>query len=50
MSWILMLIVVLLLVGAVPRWGYSNEWGYGPAGLLSLILVALVVLKLLGKM
>jgi hypothetical protein len=45
---ILIILVVLLLIGALPRWGYSSGWGYGPSGLLGLILIIVVVLLLLG--
>jgi len=46
---ILIILVILLLVGALPRWGYSSGWGYGPSGLLGLILVVVVILLLLGR-
>ena len=45
---ILIVILVLLLVGSLPRWGYSRDWSYGPAGALGVILVVLVILLLLG--
>ncbi len=47
---ILIIVVVLLIVGAFPRWGYSRGWGYYPSGGLGLILVILIVLLLLGKL
>ena len=50
MGLIIVIILILLLVGAVPRWGYSRGWGYGPSGLLGLILVIVVVLLLLGRL
>ena len=46
---ILIVLVILLLIGALPRWGYSSGWGYGPSGLLGLILIVVVVLLLLGR-
>lgn len=46
---IILIIVVLILVGAVPRWPHSRSWGYGPSGGIGLILVILIVLILLGK-
>ncbi len=46
---ILLIVLVLLLVGAIPRWGHSRSWGYGPSGGLGLILVIVLVLVLLGK-
>ena len=39
MSIILIVLLVLLLVGAFPSWGYSSGWGYGPVGIILLILV-----------
>jgi len=41
---ILALILVLLLLGAAPAWPYSRSWGYGPSGLVSVLLVILVIL------
>ena len=46
---ILIILVVLLLLGALPRWGHSANWGYGPSGLLGLILIIVVVLLVLGR-
>jgi hypothetical protein len=47
---ILIILLILLLVGALPRWGHSAYWGYGPSGILGLILVVVVVLLLLGRL
>jgi hypothetical protein len=47
---ILIILVILLLIGALPRWGYSSGWGYGPSGILGLILIIVVVLLLLGRL
>jgi len=44
---ILIVIVVLMLVGALPRWGHSKSWGYGPSGGLGLVVVILLILLLL---
>jgi hypothetical protein len=49
MRTLLLLLLVLLLLGALPRWGYSRSWGYGPSGLLALLLVLLVALAALGR-
>jgi hypothetical protein len=46
---ILLVILVLLLVGAIPTWPYSQGWGYGPTGGIGLLVVILIVLLLLGK-
>ena len=47
--WLVPLILVLLLLGALPTWGHSRSWGYFPSGGLGLILVIIIVLVLLGK-
>ncbi len=46
---ILVVILILLLIGALPRWPYSAGWGYGPSGGLGLLLVILLILVLLGN-
>ena len=46
---ILIIVLILLLVGALPRWGHSANWGYGPSGIVGLILVVIVILLLLGR-
>jgi hypothetical protein len=46
---ILIVFLVLALVGALPRWSHSREWGYVPTGGLGLVLVVVVVLLLLGR-
>ena len=46
---ILIVILILLLIGAFPRWGYSSGWGYGPSGLIGIVLVIVLVLALTGR-
>jgi hypothetical protein len=46
---ILLVILVLLLVGALPTWPHSTNWGYGPSGLLGTVLLVLVILILTGR-
>lgn len=46
---VLMVFLVLMLLGALPRWPHSRGWGYYPSGGVGLILVILVVLLLLGR-
>lgn len=46
---ILIIVVILMLVGANPRWPHSRGWGYYPSGGLGLVLVILVLLLLLGR-
>ncbi len=45
---ILIIILILLLLGAVPAWPHSREWGYYPSGGLGLILIIVIILLLLG--
>ncbi len=47
---ILLIVLVLLLIGALPAWPHSRNWGYGPTGGLGLVVVILVVLLLAGKL
>jgi uncharacterized membrane protein len=49
-STILLIIVILLLIGAVPAWPHSRSWGYGPSGLLGVVLVILIILLLMGRL
>ena len=45
---ILLIVLVLLLIGAIPSWPHSRNWGYGPSGGLGLVLVVLLLLLLFG--
>ena len=46
---ILLIILVLLLIGALPAWPYSNSWGYYPSGGLGLVVLILVIMLLMGR-
>jgi hypothetical protein len=46
---ILLVLLILMLIGAVPAWPHSRNWGYFPTGAVGLLLVVLVVLLLLGR-
>ena len=48
MGLILLIIVILLLVGALPTWGHSRNWGYFPSGGLGLLVLILIVMLLMG--
>jgi hypothetical protein len=50
MSPLLIVLLVILLIGVVPSWPYSAGWGYGPSGVLGLILVVVIVLALMGRL
>jgi hypothetical protein len=49
LSTILVVILILILVGALPTWGYSSGWGYGPGGIVGLLLIVVIVLALTGR-
>ncbi len=46
---VLLIIVVLLLLGAFPRWPHSRSWGYAPSGVLGTVLIVLLILLLMGR-
>jgi hypothetical protein len=46
---ILIVILLLLLIGSLPSWGYSRGWGYYPSGGLGLILLIVIILFLMGR-
>ncbi len=50
MGLILLVLLIILLLGAVPAWPYSRNWGYGPSGGLGLILLIVVILLLAGRL
>jgi hypothetical protein len=47
---ILIVVVILMLLGALPTWPHSREWGYYPSGGLGLVLLVVVILLLLGRL
>lgn len=50
MGTILLVVLILILIGVVPVWPHSRSWGYGPSGLLGLILIVILVLFLMGRL
>ncbi|SMQ72203.1 Protein of unknown function [Devosia lucknowensis] len=46
---ILIIILILLLIGALPNWGYSRGFGYFPSGILGVVLVVVLILVLMGR-
>jgi hypothetical protein len=46
---ILLIVLVLALVGVIPTWPHSREWGYGPSGGVGLILLIVLILFILGR-
>lgn len=49
LSTILIVILILMLLGALPSWGHSKNWGYGPSGGIGLLVAIVVVLLLMGR-
>ncbi|HEX5931043.1 MAG TPA: DUF3309 family protein [Methyloceanibacter sp.] len=47
---ILVIILILILIGVLPTWGHSRAWGYGPSGIIGVILVVVLILLLLGRL
>jgi len=47
---ILLIVLILLLIGAIPSWPHSRNWGYGPIGGLGLLIIVIVVLLLMGRL
>jgi len=47
---ILLVVLILMLIGAIPTWPHSKNWGYGPSGGLGLIVIIIIVLLLLGRL
>jgi hypothetical protein len=50
MGTILLIILILVLIGALPTWSHSRNWGYGPSGITGLIVVVLIVMLLMGRL
>jgi hypothetical protein len=46
---VLIIVLILILLGSFPSWPYSRGWGYGPSGIVGLILVIVLILRLLHK-
>ena len=47
---ILIVILILMLVGAMPRWPHSRNWGYSPSGVLGVALLVVIILLLMGRL
>jgi hypothetical protein len=46
---ILLVVLILILLGVIPMWPHSREWGYAPSGIVGLLLIILIVLFVLGR-
>ena len=49
LSFILLLVLILVLIGALPSWPYSRSWGYYPSGGIGVVVLVVVVLLLMGR-
>jgi len=49
MSIVWLIILIVLLVGAIPTWPHSRDWGYGPSGVLGTVLMIVLILALAGR-
>lgn len=47
---ILLIVLILMLIGVVPSWPHSRGWGYGPSGLLGLVVVVILVMVVMGRL
>jgi len=47
---ILLIVLILILVGVLPTWPHARSWGYGPSGIVGVVVVILIVLFLLGRL
>jgi hypothetical protein len=50
LSTILIIVLILILIGVIPTWGHSRAWGYGPSGIVGVILIIVLILALLGRL
>ena len=49
-STIVIIILILVLIGAIPAWPHSRSWGYGPSGIVGVVLVVVLILLLMGRL
>jgi hypothetical protein len=47
---ILLIVLILMLIGVIPTWPHSKGWGYGPSGVLGLVVVVILVLLVMGRL
>lgn len=50
LSTILVIVLILILIGALPRWPHSTNWGYGPGGIVGVVLIIVPILALTGRL
>ena len=47
---ILLIVLILMLVGVLPTWSHSSSWGYGPSGIVGVLVVVIIVLLVMGRL
>ena len=47
---LLLIVLILMLIGVIPTWSHSRNWGYGPSGALGVVVVIIIVLLLMGRL
>lgn len=47
---LLLIVLIVILIGAVPAWPHAKSWGYGPSGIVGIILVVVLILVLMGRL
>ncbi len=47
---LLLIVLILMLIGAIPSWPHSRSWGYGPSGLIGVVVVVMLVLLVIGRL
>jgi hypothetical protein len=50
LSTVLIVLLIMLVIGALPRWGYSRTWGYAPSGVVGLVAVVVILLVLFDQL
>jgi hypothetical protein len=50
MGLMLLIVLIVLALGAVPRWSHSRNWGYGPSGILGVIVIIVLILFVMGRL
>jgi hypothetical protein len=47
---ILLIVLILMLIGVIPTWPHARSWGYGPSGIVGVLLIVVLVLFLMGRL
>ena len=47
---ILLIVLILILIGVIPTWPHSRNWGYAPSGVLGVVVIVIIVLLLMGRL